>query len=130
MPKDDRACSRGTHELLTLMDTATGCYVVTSASTAQHAIDFDSGTLTRTAGNLGADPTRLRCDGTPVVLQAILSCTVGRPAKFRVRLSPDRVIDTVRTTTTVLRIERDLESRTPPALQSEAERYSCVPGCI
>ena len=124
MPKDDRADSRGTDhkELLTLMDTATGCYVVTSASTAQHTIDFDSGTLTRTAGELGDEPTRLRCDGTPVVLQAVLSCTVGRPATFRVRLSRDRVIDTVRTTTAVLRIERYVKSQTP-ALHTEAERH-------
>ena len=124
MPKDDRAYSRVTDqkELFTLMDTATGCYVVTSASFAQHSIDFDSGTLTRTAGELGDEPTRLRCDGTPVVLQAVLSCTVGRPATFRVRLSPDRVIDTVRTTTAVLRIERYVKSQTP-ALHTEAERH-------
>jgi hypothetical protein len=124
VPESDRANSRGTDqkELFTLMDTATGCYVVTSASTAQHTIDFDSGTLTRTAGELGDEPTRLRCDGTPVVLQAVLSCTVGRPATFRVRLSPDRVIDTVRTTTAVLRIERYVKSQTPP-LQAETEKH-------
>ncbi|TFB93208.1 hypothetical protein [Cryobacterium sp. HLT2-28] len=124
MPESDKANSRGTDqkELLTLMDTATGCYVVTSASSAQHAIDFDSGTLTRTAGELGDEPTKLRCDGTPVGLQAVISCTVGRPAQFQVRLSPDRVIDTVRTTTTVVRIERLVESQTPPVLQAEAER--------
>ena len=124
MPEDDRAYSRGADQkdLLTLMDTATGCYIVTSASTAQHTIDFDSGTLTRTAGELGDEPTRLRCDGTPVVLQAVLSCAVGRPATFRVRLSPDRVIDTVRTTTTVLRIEHFVKSQTP-ALHTEAERH-------
>lgn len=95
------------------MDTATGCYVVTSASSAQHTIDFASGTLTRTVGEHGDEPTRLRSDGTPVVLEAVLSCTVGRPAQFRVRLSPDRVVDTILTTTTVLRIE---------PLQTEAER--------
>ena len=124
MPEDDRAYIRGTDQkdLLTLMDTATGCYVVTSASTAQHTIDFDSGTLTRTAGELGDEPTRLRCDGTPVALQAVLSCTVGSPAKFRVRLSPDRAIDTIRTTTTVLRIERYVKSQTPD-LQAEAEKH-------
>lgn len=67
MPDLDSSRSRGADrkELLTLMETATACFVVASASCTRHAMDFDFGTLRRVPADPIDGPIRLRLDGPP-----------------------------------------------------------------
>jgi hypothetical protein len=86
------------------MDTATGRYVVTTASSS-YDIDLDLMLAKRNPGLHDHRVAAMRHDGATLPLLALAECTVGRPLAMFIYLAIPKVPWTLRVSTDVRFIE-------------------------
>jgi hypothetical protein len=90
----------------TLMDTATGSYVVTTQSST-YVVDLDAMVVSRSPGQHTWVVTTMRKDGAELPLLFLDDCTVGRPLTMIVDLEIPGCPWTLRAATAVQSIQTD-----------------------
>lgn len=90
----------------TLMDDATGCFVVTTESASRYWLDLNRRQLRRVTSPASQAPLHLRGDGEYIDLIEIVDCRVGHPMVLLINLNVPGVWLTTRESTTVVRIDR------------------------
>ncbi|WP_158253367.1 hypothetical protein [Cryobacterium sp. N19] len=88
--------------LESLMDTATGIYLVSTRSGSRYMIDLNEMKMSRVPAETDPnDDLAMRRDGETVDLLSVDECTVGRPMRLVLDLHVEGVVVTSRQTTTV-----------------------------
>jgi hypothetical protein len=87
-----------------LMDTTTGCYVVTTESSSRYWIDLDRHLLRRVSSTVPRR-LRLRRDGEVIDLVEVVDCRLGKPMVLLIDLGLPGVWFTTRRSTAVVRID-------------------------
>lgn len=90
--------------MLSVDDTATGRFLVRTASGSGYLLDLDRRVISRTTSP-GHVNQRLRRDGETISLVEILRCELGKPMLLLLDLELPNIIVTSRKSTTVVRID-------------------------
>jgi hypothetical protein len=101
-----------------LPETASGTYLITTASGTRYLVRYDRRTFIRITPSGPVASSVLRRDGEEVDLVSISACAVGRPLLMFADLHLDGVAFTVRPTTPVVSFEHvDVDALTDPKRQ-------------
>jgi hypothetical protein len=88
-----------------LIDTTTGCYVVTTESSSRYWMDLDRRLLRRVSSASVHGRLRLRRDDEVIDLVEVVDCRLGKPMVLLIDLGVPGVWFTTRRSTAVVRID-------------------------
>lgn len=88
-----------------LLDSTTGCFLVTTESGSRYRLDLDRRTLNRAPVTDLDGMHRLRRDGESITLVEIVQCEVGAPMLLLIDLRVPGVVVTSRESTPVVQID-------------------------
>jgi hypothetical protein len=89
-----------------VMDDATGCYVVTTSAGSRYWLDLDRRLLRRVPNQTVQKSRHLRRDGEDIDLLEVIRCELGQPMLLLINLNVPGVWLTTRESTTIIRIDQ------------------------